>query len=78
VISLGDALRPGATADAHDELQIGELLVNSKLAREAVERGVQVMIEGPGHTTFDEVQPWSSHKPYHVWGLLWSSRCLRL
>ena len=38
MISIGDALRPGTTADALDELQIGELLVNSKLAREAVER----------------------------------------
>ena len=39
-ISLGDALRPGATADAHDELQIAELVNNSKLARDAVAKGV--------------------------------------
>lgn len=77
VISLGDALRPGTTADAHDELQIGELLVNSKLAREAVERGVQVMIEGPGHMTMDKVvadvklmKSLSGGVPYYVLGPL--------
>ncbi|MEM3938291.1 MAG: phosphomethylpyrimidine synthase ThiC [Desulfurococcaceae archaeon] len=52
-ISLGDALRPGCTADAHDELQVSELVVNSKLAKNAVEKCVQVMIEGPGHMTMD-------------------------
>ncbi len=31
VISLGDALRPGATADAHDEFQIAELLETARL-----------------------------------------------
>ncbi|MEM0119762.1 MAG: phosphomethylpyrimidine synthase ThiC, partial [Thermofilaceae archaeon] len=55
VISLGDALRPGAVADAHDELQLGELVNNSRLARDAVRKGVQVMIEGPGHMTLDKV-----------------------
>ncbi|MEM3351129.1 MAG: phosphomethylpyrimidine synthase ThiC, partial [Saccharolobus sp.] len=33
VISLGDALRPGATGDAHDEFQIGELLETSRLVK---------------------------------------------
>ncbi len=77
VISLGDALRPGATADAHDELQIGELLNNSRLARDAVSRGVQVMIEGPGHMTLDRVvadvrlmKSLSGGVPYYVLGPL--------
>ncbi len=77
VISLGDALRPGATADAHDELQIGELLSNSRLARDAVSRGVQVMIEGPGHMTLDKVvadvrlmKSLSGGLPYYVLGPL--------
>jgi len=77
VISLGDALRPGATADAHDELQIGELLNNSRLARDAVSRGVQVMIEGPGHMTLDKVvadvrlmKSLSGGVPYYVLGPL--------
>jgi len=55
VISLGDALRPGCTADAHDEFQLGELIMNAKLAKNAIERGVQVMIEGPGHMTLDKI-----------------------
>ncbi|MCX8184196.1 MAG: phosphomethylpyrimidine synthase ThiC [Sulfolobales archaeon] len=77
VISLGDALRPGATADAHDELQIGELVNNSRLARDAVDRGVQVMIEGPGHMTLDKVvadvrlmKSLSGGVPYYVLGPL--------
>jgi phosphomethylpyrimidine synthase len=77
VISLGDALRPGATADAHDELQIGELINNSRLARDAVSKGVQVMIEGPGHMTLDRVvadvklmKSLSGGVPYYVLGPL--------
>jgi len=38
VISLGDALRPGCIVDAHDEFQVSELILNSKLARDAVEK----------------------------------------
>lgn len=77
VISLGDSLRPGATADAHDELQLLELLMNAKLAREAVSRGVQVMIEGPGHMTLDKVladvklmKSLTNGLPYYVLGPL--------
>ncbi|MDW7970212.1 MAG: phosphomethylpyrimidine synthase ThiC [Sulfolobales archaeon] len=77
VISLGDALRPGATADAHDELQVGELINNSRLAKDAVARGVQVMIEGPGHMTLDRVaadvrlmKSLSGGVPYYVLGPL--------
>jgi len=55
VISLGDALRPGAIADAHDELQIGELYINAKLTDKARSKGVQVMVEGPGHMPLDKV-----------------------
>lgn len=47
MISIGDALRPGATADAHDEFHLGELVVAARLAKRAVKAGVQVMIEGP-------------------------------
>ncbi len=49
VISLGDALRPGAIHDALDDLQVGELLVNARLVERARKAGVQVMVEGPGH-----------------------------
>ncbi|GAB6148735.1 phosphomethylpyrimidine synthase ThiC [Stetteria hydrogenophila] len=55
VISLGDALRPGAIADAHDDLQLGELYVNARLLERARERGVQVMVEGPGHVPLNRV-----------------------
>ncbi len=48
-ISLGDGLRPGSIADANDAAQFGELEVLGELTLRAWERGVQVMIEGPGH-----------------------------
>jgi len=54
-ISLGDALRPGSIADAHDELQVGELLKVAELVRRAREAGVQVMVEGPGHVPLDKI-----------------------
>ncbi|MBI5490552.1 MAG: phosphomethylpyrimidine synthase ThiC [Deltaproteobacteria bacterium] len=48
-LSLGDGLRPGAGADANDAAQFGELDVLGELVRRARERGVQAMVEGPGH-----------------------------
>lgn len=55
-ISLGDGMRPGALADATDRAQIQELLILGELAKRARERGVQVMIEGPGHVPLDQVE----------------------
>ncbi len=49
VISLGDGLRPGAICDAGDSAQMEEVIVLGELTKKAWERGVQVMIEGPGH-----------------------------
>lgn len=54
--SLGDGLRPGATADASDAGQLTELMVIGELAERARSRGCQVMIEGPGHVPLDQVQ----------------------
>ncbi len=54
-ISLGDALRPGSIFDAHDEFQVGELLVVARLVKRAREKGVQVMVEGPGHMPLNEI-----------------------
>jgi phosphomethylpyrimidine synthase len=54
-VSLGDGLRPGATGDATDRGQIGELLVLGELAQRAREQGVQAMIEGPGHVPLDQI-----------------------
>jgi len=47
--SLGDGLRPGATADANDAAQFAELETLGELTKIAWAHDVQVMIEGPGH-----------------------------
>jgi len=54
--SLGDGFRPGAIADATDEAQIAELRTLGELTRRAQEKGCQVMVEGPGHVPFDQIQ----------------------
>lgn len=55
-LSLGDGLRPGCLADATDIPQIGELLILGELVERARERGVQVMVEGPGHVPLHQVR----------------------
>jgi len=77
VISLGDALRPGATADAHDDLQISELMNCARLLEPARKKGVQVMIEGPGHMSIDKIptdvklmKSLTKGAPYYVLGPL--------
>lgn len=55
-ISLGDALRPGCIHDATDEAQIAELKTLGELTKRAWQRGVQVMVEGPGHIPLHEVE----------------------
>jgi len=55
-LSLGDGLRPGAIADAMDSPQVEELRVLADLARRAVDAGVQVILEGPGHVPLDQVE----------------------
>jgi len=54
-ISLGDGMRPGATADASDRAQLTELIVLGELTMRAWEKGVQVMVEGPGHVPLNKV-----------------------
>ena len=54
--SLGDGLRPGGLADATDEAQIRELEVLGELTERAWAKGVQVMVEGPGHVSFDQIE----------------------
>ncbi len=54
--SLGDGLRPGAIADATDEAQMAELKTLGELTQRAQENGCQVMVEGPGHVPFDQIQ----------------------
>ena len=55
-LSLGDALRPGCLADATDRAQLEELLTLGELRDRALEDGVQVIIEGPGHVPLDQVE----------------------
>jgi len=55
-ISLGDGLRPGCGADAGDGAQWEEVITLGRLAKRARERGVQAMIEGPGHVPLHLVQ----------------------
>jgi phosphomethylpyrimidine synthase len=55
-LSLGDGFRPGATLDATDRAQVHELILLGELQQRALEAGVQVMIEGPGHVPLDQVQ----------------------
>lgn len=54
-ISLGDALRPGSTADSTDAAQISELIELGDLTKRAWEKDVQVMVEGPGHMAINEI-----------------------
>jgi phosphomethylpyrimidine synthase len=54
--SLGDGLRPGGLADASDEAQLGELETIAQLTEIAWTHGVQVMVEGPGHVPFDQIE----------------------
>jgi len=54
--SIGDGCRPGGLADASDELQLAELVELGKLTERAWRCGVQVMVEGPGHVPFDQVE----------------------
>lgn len=55
-ISLGDGMRPGSLADATDRAQIQELVLLGELAARAQNKGVQVMIEGPGHLPLNQIQ----------------------
>jgi len=76
-LSLGDALRPGAISDSTDTLQISELRTLGQLAKRCREKGVQVMIEGPGHIRLDEIamnmmleKKICSNSPFYVLGPL--------
>ena len=55
-VSLGDGMRPGCLADASDSAQFGELDVLGELVERCRKRGVQVMVEGPGHVPFSQIQ----------------------
>lgn len=54
--SIGDGLRPGGLADATDDAQLAELTTLGELTERAWRKGVQVMVEGPGHVPFDQIE----------------------
>jgi len=54
--SIGDGLRPGGLSDATDLAQLGELQALGELTERAWRHGCQVMIEGPGHVPFDQIE----------------------
>lgn len=55
-LSLGDGMRPGSIVDAGDQAQIQELIILGDLTKRAWDAGVQVIIEGPGHVPFDQIE----------------------
>jgi phosphomethylpyrimidine synthase len=54
-ISLGDALRPGCLDDSSDASQLSELIELGHLTKRAWEKDVQVLVEGPGHMSLNEI-----------------------
>jgi len=55
VASLGDGMRPGCYHDAGKLAKTTEYLTLGRQAKEALDAGVQRMIEGPGHLPLAEV-----------------------
>ncbi len=55
-VSLGDGLRSGCLMDGSDEAQFAELAKLGELVDRCRARGVQVMVEGPGHVAFDQIK----------------------
>lgn len=81
-LSLGDGFRPGCIADAMDQAQIEELMILAQLARRAKQRGVQTMIEGPGHVPLGQIKAQvllqkrlCNNAPFYVLGPLPSDIC---
>ncbi len=75
--SLGDGLRPGCIADATDKAQIAELKTLGELTLRAREKNCQVMVEGPGHVPFNQIQKnmelqrkYCHNAPFYVLGPL--------
>lgn len=55
-LSLGDGLRPGGLVDSTDQAQLAELMVLGELVRQARTNNVQVMVEGPGHVPWKDIE----------------------
>ena len=77
VLSLGNGLRAGATADSFDRAYMQELIINCELCDIARDYGVQTIVEGPGHIPIDEIEAnvkvqkrMSGEAPFYVLGPL--------
>ncbi len=55
-LSVGDAVRPGCTADSLDAVQLKGLIIAGELCKRALKAGVQVMVEGPGHVPLNHIE----------------------
>lgn len=49
-------VQPGCLHDASDKAQFAELKTLGELTLRAWHKGVQVMIEGPGHVPIDQIE----------------------
>ncbi|MEM0350496.1 MAG: phosphomethylpyrimidine synthase [Archaeoglobaceae archaeon] len=56
-ISLGDAFRPGCIHDAGDRAKYTEFIILGELVEKCREKGVQCIVEGPGHVPLDGIEP---------------------
>ncbi|OKY78092.1 MAG: Thiamine biosynthesis protein ThiC [Candidatus Methanohalarchaeum thermophilum] len=55
-ISIGDSLRSGCIRDANDRLMIQEYLEIGRLVQKSRKKGVQTIVEGPGHIPIDKIR----------------------
>jgi len=54
-LSLGDGMRSGALYDSNDRAKFQELLIIGELVEKARKKGVQTMVEGPGHMPLNDI-----------------------
>ncbi len=54
-LSLGDGMRPGCINDASDRAKFEEFIILGELVKRARAKGIQTLVEGPGHVPIDEI-----------------------
>jgi phosphomethylpyrimidine synthase len=76
-LSLGDGMRSGCIYDANDRAKMQELLIIGELVERAREKGVQTIVEGPGHVPLNVIESnirimksATKNAPYYVLGPL--------
>ena len=55
-LSLGDGMRSGAIYDSNDRAKLQELLIIGELVEKARMKGIQTMVEGPGHMPLHHIE----------------------